>query len=177
MYILNDKDGVLLVMLDLSAVFDTLDHVILLYRLEDSVGVKSATLRLFESYLTDRHQSVHITSTMQSERRSKSEQGFARGRVVSPCSFWYLIEGHCTSRHGYADDSQLYTSLYLKYPEQVQAAVHRVEQCLVDVKSWMADNKLKLNDSKIEALVVVRKQQRHYVQNIKVTGDDSERVS
>ncbi len=61
--ILYDKDGVLLVMLDLSAAFDTLDHAILLNRLEDSVGVTGAALRWLESYLTDRHQSVHIKDT------------------------------------------------------------------------------------------------------------------
>ncbi len=83
---------------------------------------------------------------------------------------------HLHSRHGYADDSQLYTRLYMKYPEQVQAAVHRMEQCLIDVKSWMVNNRLKLNDSKTEVLVVVRKQQRQHVQNIKVKVGDSEIV-
>ncbi len=56
----------------------------------------------------------------------------------------------------------------------MQAAVDRVEQSLVDVKSWMVNNMLKLNDSKTEVLVVVRKQQPHHVQNIRVKVGDSE---
>ena len=89
--------------------------------------------------------------------------------VVYMLPFRYLIERHCISHCiSYADDSQLYTRLCLKYSEQMQAAVHRMEQCLVDLKSWMANNRLKLNDSKTEVLVLVTKQQRHHVQNIRV---------
>ncbi len=62
--ILHDKDGVLLVMLDLNTAFDALDHAILLNRLEDSVGVKGAAIRWPESYFTDRHQSIHINDAM-----------------------------------------------------------------------------------------------------------------
>ncbi len=43
--LLDEKDSVLLVMLDLSAAFDTLDHAILVNRLEDSVGVKAVALK------------------------------------------------------------------------------------------------------------------------------------
>ncbi len=68
---------------------------------------------------------------------------------------------HCISQHGHTVHSQLYTRLYLKDTEQVQAAVHRMEQCLVDVKSWMVDNNLKLNHSKTEELKAARKQQSY----------------
>ncbi len=54
--ILDEKDSVLLVMLDLSA-FHTIDHAILLNRLDDSMAK-------VWYFLTDRHQSVHINDAV-----------------------------------------------------------------------------------------------------------------
>ena len=46
----------ILVLLDLSAGFNTIDHKILLDRLENLVGIKGQALSWFRSYLTDRYQ-------------------------------------------------------------------------------------------------------------------------
>ena len=50
----------LLGMFDLSAAFDTVDHSILLRRLEISFGIWGAALEWFSSYLTDRSQQVFV---------------------------------------------------------------------------------------------------------------------
>ena len=50
----------LLVLLDLSAAFDTIDHNILLHRLENFVGINGSALAWFKSYLYDRHQFVAV---------------------------------------------------------------------------------------------------------------------
>ncbi len=84
--ILDEKNGVLLVMLDLSTAVNTLDHAILLNRLEDSVGVEDVALMWLESYLADCHQSVHIKDAV--SEKVKVRTGVSRGRFLAPCSFW-----------------------------------------------------------------------------------------
>ena len=49
-----------LVLLHLSAAFDTVDHAILLQRLEDWVGISGSVLNYFKSYLEDRKYLVEI---------------------------------------------------------------------------------------------------------------------
>ncbi len=46
--------------MDLSAAFDTIDHNILLNRLENFVGISGSAFAWFKSYLSDRHQFVAV---------------------------------------------------------------------------------------------------------------------
>ena len=50
----------LLVLLDLSAAFDTIDHLILFHILEHSLGITDSALALMKSYLDGRQQCVQI---------------------------------------------------------------------------------------------------------------------
>ncbi len=50
----------LLVLLDLSTAFDTIDHNILLNRVENFVGISGSAQAWFKSYLSDRHQFIAV---------------------------------------------------------------------------------------------------------------------
>lgn len=51
---MDSGESLVLVPLDLTAAFDTVDHIILLSRLEHRVGIKGSALELCRSYLTER---------------------------------------------------------------------------------------------------------------------------
>ncbi len=75
----------LLVLLDLSAAFDTIDHNILLNRLENSVGISGSALAWFKSYLSDRHQFIAVNEEV--SYRSQVQYGVPQGSVLGPLLF------------------------------------------------------------------------------------------
>ena len=105
-----------LVLLDLSAAFDTVervDHNILLRRLQSSYGVDGAVLQWFRSYLVGRRQHVRTGSTASTPTVIVCD--VPQGLVLGPILFLLytadllpLIEGHRLRPHLYIDNSQIY---------------------------------------------------------------------
>ena len=107
---MDKKQVVCLVLLDLSAAFDTVNHEILLYRLEHRFGVKQQALSWFKSYLSDRQQSVVVNGT-QSDSFAMS-CGIPQGSVLGPvlftldtASFYDVLRNLGVEFHLYADDT------------------------------------------------------------------------
>ena len=61
----------LVVLIDLKKAFDTVDHQILLNKLEELYGIKRQALTLLKSYLTNRNQKCQIKNSFSSERLIK----------------------------------------------------------------------------------------------------------
>ena len=145
-----------LTLLDLSAAFDTIDHTILLSRLEHVFGISGSALNWFSSYLLNRTQIVSVQNT-NSDPTSISF-GVPQGSVLGPVLFVLytsplseIISSHSVLHHSYADDTQLQKSVT---PSHVGDLIQSMQACIHDVKSWMTCNKLKLNDDKTEALII-----------------------
>jgi hypothetical protein len=174
---LDQGHDVLLVTLDLSAAFDTIDHNILLHRLQHYVGLNGTALEWIRSYLQDRTQAVHIDGSV-SEQVSLSI-GVPQGSVLGPLLFLVyilplkdLISRHSIIRHGFADDTQLYCPLSRRDAAARSDVVHKMEACVSDVRVWMGRNKLKLNDDKTECLVISSKNSKS-VQDVNIHIGDS----
>ena len=78
-------NGSFLVLLDLSAAFDTIDHDNLFYILEKYVGIGGSALRLIRSYFIDRTQRVQIDGIMSDFASLLC--GVPQGSVLGPMKF------------------------------------------------------------------------------------------
>ena len=148
--------GVCLVLLDLSAAFDTVDHTILLTFLQKYIGLDGVALAMMRSYLKDRTQCVSIDGVL--SEMSELLFGVPQGSVLGPIEFCIytipissILNHYNINYHIYADDTQLYCSFDA---ECVNEVIDSLQNCLADVRSWMIKNKLKINDDKTEFLVI-----------------------
>ena len=141
---LDRNECVLLVSLDLSAAFDTIDHQILLARLKRRFGITGKCLQWFSSYLVGRKLRVAINGSLSDSK--DLDFGVPQGSVLGPKLFtMYLAplgdiaRGLGIDFHAYADDCQLYIAFS---KENVSMIKYKMENLLVEIKKWMSSNML-----------------------------------
>lgn len=136
-----------LVLLDLSRAFDTVDHDVLLAKLQH-VGLSDVPLAFFKSYLRGRRQRVMCSGNISGSLPITT--GVPQGSVLGPLLFLvyifdlFKIVNHC-SIHGYADDIQLYYSFN---PGESSYADHCLNRDLDVIYQFAAAHNLKLNSGK-----------------------------
>ena len=118
------------------------------------MGLNDTALEWFRSYLTDRTFAVKIGEA--SSLPAPFKCGVPQGSILGPLLFTIymlpignIIRSHGINFHSYADDTQLYIPL----KPGVTGNVQRLLTCLSEIKQWMSQNFLKLNDSKSEIIL------------------------
>ena len=164
MQALDRRKGVILVLLDLTAPFDTVDHAILLQQMK-SIGI-CKSLAWVTSYLSDRTFSIKINDAI--SRRQQLNCGVPQESVLGPLLFTIycmpltaIIAKHHLKYHMYADDTQLYVDFPRDQPCSADPATRQIEQCTIHIKRWMTSHQILLNETKTETIVF-------YVPNAKV---------
>ena len=150
----------MMVLLDMSAAFDTLSHQILLEHMESDFGVTGNVLSWFRSYLSEREPCIIINGSK--SKGLSLKHGIPQGSVLGPKLFsiytspWgKIIEKHELQYHIYADVTQIYVTIETGLDNQV--VINRIETCVKDLKHWLAANMLQLNGEKSELIVFAPK--------------------
>ena len=78
-------------------------------------------------------------------------QGSVRGQLLWQSTCLHISSHPLPQFYQYADDKQMYLSVW---NVNASSAVSSIETCISNIKTWMAQNEFKLNDSKTECLVI-----------------------
>ena len=160
---LDRKCTTLLMTFDLSCAFDTVDHELLMTRLEHSFGITDRALVWLQSYVSERYQKVEVRSAESVD--SILTCGVPQGSVLGPTLYCMYNKpiGDIVARQGmqyhcFADDTQMY--LPVERDESIVAALKKVELWVAELAAWFTKNLFKLNTEKSEAIIFFPAKQR-----------------
>ena len=140
-----------IVMLDLRKAFDTVNHKLLIDKLQ-TYGFDDHVIRWFRSYLNERCHVTSVNGSKSSER--KSVCGIPQGSILGPLLFILYINDlpkYVTNVKVsmYADDTAIYFS-----SKNVNDVVNRINCDLENIDNWLACNKLSLNVDKTHFMII-----------------------
>ena len=153
---LDSKTGVVLLLIDLSAAFDTVDHRKLINILATQLKIQGTALKWFKSYLTGRSQRVMIGETF-------SEQiilsfGIPQGSVLGPVLFNIYVSSLSEvfseagfSTLSYADDNSGYQAFSLS--SATNPLNSSIPNLIDKISEWMKEYFLKLNEDKTKIII------------------------
>ena len=152
----DNKSATVVMLLDLSAAFDTVDHDLLLKILRNEIGIKGSALAWFSSFLKGRSQCIRLGRTTSETVFIKF--GVPQGSVLGPVLFnLYIRSIYATVKSqgfeilGYADDHQISKSF--NSCNQLDTLTIQLRECFRIIKKWMSRYYLQLNDTKTQIIV------------------------
>ena len=150
---IDEKSASLLVLLDMSKAFDSLNHNLLLGKFR-KLGLKASVTSWFSSYLSSRYQRVRYEDSV--SELLPVTNGVSQGSILGPMLFpIYINDLISVITHSQpaanVDDSQLYFKFSVSDATSAMAAVN---QDLRDISKWCATNSLLINPEKTKLVAV-----------------------
>ena len=141
LWTMEDQCITMMVILDLSAAFDTVDHNILLKILENQFGVTDTALRWFHNYLRPRSFKVHIGDEYSESQKLSFgvPQGLCSGVNIFTC-YCSLINKEVpesVSINGFADNHSLQKTFKARNKQQEASTKQLLEDTFNKIKAWM----------------------------------------
>ena len=130
-------------LLDLSAAFDTINHDILLKRLNKCYIISGSAFVWIKSYLSNRSFNITVNNSLSEPQTYKI--GVPQGSILGPLLFILYIKDlekiaakYNFSIHLYADDTQIYFSFDPK--DSASNYMTLLSDCFKDIKTWVMDD-------------------------------------
>ena len=170
----NQGNAALGVLIDLKKAFDTVDHRVLIAKLEH-YGVRGTALKLLESYLADRTQYVQYDG-FESEKGPLS-CGVPQGSVLGPLFFLIYVNDMIKACPQlelvlFADDTNIFAQ-----GKNIADLYNQVNSELEELNRWFRCNKLTLNLKKTEYMFFGGPRQQEVPQaTLKIGGEQIKRV-
>jgi hypothetical protein len=159
----GDLNGV--VFLDICKAFDSINHNILLRKMEDQFGVSNIELKWFESYISDRKQVCFVNGMTSTPKEIVCgvPQGSWPGSILGPLLFLLYINDLPDSLDNttpclYADDTQIFSSA----KDSVEL-IFNLTNDLNKISQWLTSNKLQHHSTKTKLMYVGSKHNLHKI--------------
>ena len=172
---LDQGRSAFLVLLDLSAAFDTINHKMLLKTLNQRFHISDQALKWIASYLDSRTFTVGMPG--ESSEVLDLGVGVPQGSVLGPVLFSLftaplhdIFSARGIKAHFYADDTQFWVSFDQRDPANEASARELISSVFCEVRDWMLEHQLMINPSKTVFLPVSRKLNFNDIQPLCLDG-------
>ncbi|CAB3977575.1 Hypothetical predicted protein [Paramuricea clavata] len=140
------------VFIDIKNAFDSINHRILLNKMNEQFGIFGVELKWFESYLTNREQQCNVNGELSSNKIITC--GVPQGSILGPLLFLLYINDlpdclKSTNPCMYADDTQIFSSSY-----DANELVVNLNSDLAHICNWLKENRLQMHPSKCKMMFI-----------------------